>query len=132
MAKCTWGPMQIFIEGVAYGVVSGFNLIEGGLITTTAATLSGQKTRTGEYQLWELSGGTLDGCSELPSERCGLTVVLVLLGNRNIDDPDVLKSVTLIDADINGRPNRNAGGDGSIADVTIVACDARYNYGRAA
>lgn len=132
MAKCVWGPMQIFIDGTAYGVVSGYNLVEGGLITTTTATLSGQKTRSGEYQLWELSGGSLDGCSELPSERCGLTVVLVLLGNRSTDDPDVLKSVTLIDADINGRPSRNAGGDGSIGDLSIVACDARYNYGRAA
>ncbi len=132
MGKCVWGPMYLVIDGEVYGTMTGFNYIEGGVITTTTATMSGGKTRSGEYMLHKFTGGSFDGCQPLPTERCGLTVTLVMIGNRTSDDPDVLKSITLIDADINGAANQAVGGNGAISDLEIVACNARHNYGRAA
>ena len=132
MAKCVFGPMYLVIDGVVFGVMTGFNYVEGGVITTTTATLSGGKARQGEYQLHRFTGGSFDGCQTLPAERCGVTISLVMIGNRNSDDPNVLKSITLIDADINGAANQAIGGDGAISDLELVACEVQRNYGRAA
>ena len=129
--KSVFGPMYLVIEGTVYGVVEGYQLQEGGLITTTNPTMTaGSKTQTGEYALWKLTGGSLNACERLPEERCGLSVVLVLQANQNLDGPDVLKSITLIDANIDGQSTLDQS-TGSYTGLEIVACNAVKNYGEA-
>lgn len=131
MAKCIFGPMYLVIDGVTYGVVERYSVQEGGLIITTNPTVTpGSKTRTGEYQLFRLTGGSLNACERLPENRCGITVILVMAANQNSDDPDTLRSITLTDADINGVSTLDST-TGSYTGLEIVACNATYNYGQA-